>query len=322
MAERIVIVGGGAVGSAVAYWLTADPSLDREVVVLERDPTYRQASSALSASAGRQQYSTPVNIAIGRFGFAFLREAAGRLAVGDDRPEVGLVERGYLFLASEAGLPVLRENHAIQYLHGADVALLEPWALAERFPWLSTEGLAGASLGLSGEGWFDGYGLLRAFRAKAAAQGARYVAAEVAGLAVEGGRVHGVRLGDGSTLDCDAVVNAAGPWAARVAAMSGIDLPVRARRRTVFVLDCPEPPPDCPLVLDTSGAWVRRGPPPYPPPPGALGPPRRPAPSSPAARRARARTWTTCRSSPTTPCSRTSSGPPSPSASRRSSGCG
>src|SRR3954470_7132289 len=99
MAGRIVIVGGGAVGSAVAYWLTADPALDREVVVIERDPTYRQASSALSASAVRQQYSTPVNIAIGRLGFAFRAEAGDRLAVGDARPEVGLVERGYLFLA-------------------------------------------------------------------------------------------------------------------------------------------------------------------------------------------------------------------------------
>src|SRR3954453_17207005 len=85
MAGRIVIVGGGAVGSAEAYWLTADPALDREVVGVERDPTYRQASSALSASAVRQQYSTPVNIAIGRFGFAFLREAADRLGGGGGR---------------------------------------------------------------------------------------------------------------------------------------------------------------------------------------------------------------------------------------------
>src|SRR5919199_5740058 len=151
MAGRIVVVGGGAVGSAVAYWLTADPALDREVVVVERDPTYRQASSALSASAIRQQFSTPVNIAIGRFGFAFLREAANRLAVGDDRPAMGLTERGYLFLASPAGLATLRANHAIQRQHGADVALLDPAALAARFPWISTEGLAGASLGLSGE---------------------------------------------------------------------------------------------------------------------------------------------------------------------------
>src|ERR671929_65632 len=156
MAGRIVIVGGGAVGSAVAYWLTADPALDREVVVVERDPAYRQASSALSASAIRQQFSTPVNI-------------------------------------------------AIQREHGADVALLDPAALAERFPWLSTEGLAGASLGLSGEGWFDGYALLRALRAKALAQGTRYLAAEATGLAVEGGRVRSLRLGDGSGLACDAL---------------------------------------------------------------------------------------------------------------------
>jgi glycine/D-amino acid oxidase-like deaminating enzyme len=66
-----------------------------------------------------------------------------------------------------------------------------------------------------------------------------------------------VRLGDGSTLDCEVVVNAAGPWAARVAAMAGVELPVRARRRAVLVLDCPEPPKACPLVIDTSGVWFR-----------------------------------------------------------------
>ena len=58
-------------------------------------------------------------------------------------------------------------------------------------------------------------------------------------------------------LACDAVVNAAGPWAARVATMAGIDLPVRARARSVFVLDCPEPLPGCPLLIDPSGFWLR-----------------------------------------------------------------
>jgi FAD-dependent oxidoreductase domain-containing protein 1 len=53
------------------------------------------------------------------------------------------------------------------------------------------------------------------------------------------------------------VVNAAGPWAARVAAMAGIDLPVRARARSVFVLACPESLPGCPLVIDPSGFWLR-----------------------------------------------------------------
>ena len=137
------------------------------------------------------------------------------------------------------------------------MALLSPAELRDRYPWLAVDDLAGGSLGLSGEGSFDGYGLLRALRAKAIAQGARYLRGEATGLEIAAGRVAAVRLADGSRLPCDAAVNAAGPWAAAVAAMAGIDLPVRARARTVFVLTCPEPLPGCPLVIDPSGVWFR-----------------------------------------------------------------
>ena len=255
--KSVVIIGGGAIGSAVAYWLTAAPGFSGEVVVVERDPTYRQASSALSASSIRQQFSTPVNIAIGRFGIEFLRDVGTRLAVAGERPEIGLVEPGYLFLATPPGMAVLRANHEIQRAHGADVELLTPAELQRRYPWLAVDDLAGASLGRTGEGWFDGYGLLRAFRAKALAQGARYLPREAVGLAVDGGAVRAVRLADGESLACDAVVNAAGPWAARVAAMADIDLPVRARARSVFVLASPAELPGCPLVIDPSGFWIR-----------------------------------------------------------------
>lgn len=254
---RVVIVGGGAIGSSAAYWLTADPAFSGEVVVVERDPTYAQASSALSAGSIRQQFSTPVNIAIGRFGIEFLREVGRHLAVGPERPDIALRETGYLFLATPAGIAVLEDNHRLQKRHGADVALLAPEALRERFPWLRVDDLAGASLGLSGEGSFDGYALLRAFRAKAMAQGARYLRGEAVGLVQTGQRVTAVALEDGTTLESDVAVNAAGPWAARIAAMAGIDLPVRARARSVFVLACPERLPGCPLVIDPSGFWVR-----------------------------------------------------------------
>jgi FAD-dependent oxidoreductase domain-containing protein 1 len=256
--RRIVIIGGGAIGSAVAYWLTAEPvAFAGEVVVVERDPTYQRASSALSGSSIRQQFSTPVNVEIGRFGIGFLRGLGVALAIDGERPDIGLKEPGYLFLATDAGLAALRANHEVQRRHGADVALLSPAELRARYPWLSVEGLAGASLGLSGEGWFDGYALLRAFRAKAIAQGARYLRAEATGLELRGGRVAAARLTDGTALPCDGLVNAAGPWAAAVAAMAGVDLPVRARARSVFVLACPEPLPGCPLVIDPSGFWLR-----------------------------------------------------------------
>lgn len=254
---RVVIVGGGAMGSAVAYWLTADPGFAGEVAVIERDPSYARASSALSAGSIRQQFSTPVNIRVSQFGIGFLRAASELLALGDERPALNLRETGYLFLSTPAGLENLTANHAVQRAHGADVALLSPAELRGRFPWLAVDDLAGGSLGLSGEGSFDGYGLLRALRARASAQGARFIRGEVTGLVVADARVRAVRLADGTALSCDVVVNAAGPWAATVAAMAGIDLPVRARARTVFVLTCPDRLPACPLLIDPSGVWLR-----------------------------------------------------------------
>jgi len=257
MSVRVVIIGGGAIGSSIAYFLTREPAFDGRVVVVERDASYRMASSALSASSVRQQFSTPVSIAMSQYGVAFLRDLAAHLATDGDRPDVGLAERGYLFLAGRPRVESMRANHALQREHGVDVALLDPAALRERFPWLSTGGVELGSLGLRGEGWFDGYLLLQAFRAKARAQGAEYVAGEVVGVRRDGATVREVRLGDGSSLAADVVVNAAGPWAAAVGEMLGVDLPVRARRRCVFAFSAPGTLPRCPLLIDTTGVYFR-----------------------------------------------------------------
>jgi FAD-dependent oxidoreductase domain-containing protein 1 len=257
MKRTIAIVGGGAIGSAIAYFLCADPDFSGEVVVIERDPRYARASSALSASSIRQQFSTRINIELSRYGVEFLRRAGELLEVQGERPEVGLREPGYLFLASRAGEPVLRRNHQLQSELGAEVALLDPQQLRARFPWISAEGVALASLGLSGEGWFDGWSLLQALRRKARSLGARYLEAEADGFEMVGEDIRAVRLADGGRVECATVVNAAGAWARRVAAWAGVELPVHARRRSVFVFDCPTPLPACPLVVDTSGLWFR-----------------------------------------------------------------
>lgn len=260
-APRVVIVGGGVIGAAVAYFLCADPAFRGTVHVLERDPSYARASSALSASSIRQQFSTPVNVRIGLAGIAFLREAKHRLAVDGEAPALGLVEPGYLFLATPAGEATLRENHAVQQAEGAEVELLDPDALGRRFAWLSVAGLALGAHGVRGEGWFDGPALLQAFRRKSRALGAVWEHAQATGFERTGAALGAVRVasptGVPGTLPADVVVNAAGPWARQVAAWAGIDLPVFARRRSVFVFDCPRPLPGCPLVVDPSGLWFR-----------------------------------------------------------------
>ena len=255
--QKVVIAGGGVIGSAIAYFLASHPSFAGEVTVLERDPTYAQASSALSASSIRQQFSQPVNIAVSQFGIEFLRNIHQHLAVDGDVPEIGLAERGYLYLATDAGAATLRENHETQRAMGVEVALLEPAQLRQRFPWLNVDDLALGSLGLSGEGWFDGYGLLMAFKQKVRSLGVQYVKAEATGFAHNAGRVTAVTLQGGAQLPCDWAVNAAGAWARPLLAGTGLDLPVYGRRRCVYAFASPAKTPDCPLVIDTSGLWFR-----------------------------------------------------------------
>ena len=255
MPTRIVIVGGGAIGAAAACFLARDHGI--AATVIERDPSYARASSALSASSIRQQFSTPLNIALSQESLAFYRRIGDELAVDGDAPTISLVERGYLYLASATGRAALEANHAVQRAHGAEVALLEPAALRERFPWLDTNGIALASLGLAGEGWFDGWSVLQAFRRKAIACGARFVTAEALPLTADAGRIDGVRCADGRRFEADALLVAAGAWSAPLLRDLGVDLPVRARKRDVFVFDAPTPLPGCPLVIDPGGVWFR-----------------------------------------------------------------
>ena len=243
----IVIVGGGVMGSSIAWHLSGDPGFEGPVTVIERDPAYTRASSALSASSIRQQFSTPLNIHLSRHGIEFLRQAKELLDV-----DLGLREPGYLFLASPAGEAVLRANNAIQRGEGCAVELLEPAALVRRFPAISRDGVVLASHGTANEGWFDGPALMQGFRRKARERGVAYVDDEVVALAP-----HEVTLRSGRVISARTIVIAAGPWSGEVAAMAGIALPVEPRRRSVFVFDCRETLPLLPLTIDPSGVWFR-----------------------------------------------------------------
>src|SRR5438067_288844 len=87
-------------------------------------PAPRWPTTSLSASSIRQQFSTPVNVSMSQYGFAFLRHASEALAVGGEPANVTLIDRPYLFLANAGGLETMRETHAVQREAGADVALL------------------------------------------------------------------------------------------------------------------------------------------------------------------------------------------------------
>jgi glycine/D-amino acid oxidase-like deaminating enzyme len=198
-----------------------------------------------------------VNIRISLHGIAFLRRIGDILGVEGDRPDVGLREGGYLYLATQAGAPILAQNQALQTAEGADIALMDAAALGERFPWLRTDDLACGTFGRSGEGWFDGWGLLQALRRKARALGAEYRTGRVAALGRDGARIAAVTLADGTRVACGAVVNCAGAGGREIAAMAGLEIPVQPKRRSVFAFTSRERIEGAPLLIDTTGVWCR-----------------------------------------------------------------
>ena len=255
----ILIVGGGVVGSSTAYFLTAHPGFRGRVVVVEKDPTYGEAATARSAGGVRQQFSTPENIRMSQFGASFVKNVAEHLSLPGEKAQLPFVEQGYLFLATPSGLPVLEQNHATQIALGADVVMLDPAALRRQFPWLYTDDLAGGAFGRRNEGWTDPYSLLQAFRRKAIAQGAVYLQDEAVGLRREGDRIATVTLAKAGPIAVGAMVNSAGIHAARVAGWAGFDLPVRPRKRFVYVFDCRDSAEiqKGPLLIDPNGVYFR-----------------------------------------------------------------
>lgn len=250
----IAIIGGALAGAATA-WHLARMGFDGTIAVFERDPGFTQAATALSASGIRQQFSLAENIALSQRTLDFLSNASENFGFETD---IGFHRNGYLLLASEAGRAALAANHAVQKQCGADVALLEPVSLTEKFSWLDTVGIAAGSFGLSGEGWFDAMALLTAFRQSLKTNArVQQVRGEVAAIEKRDGRVAGLRLADGDEWRCGTIIVAAGPSSGAVAAMAGLDLPVEPRKRTVFFFHAMDRFEDMPLTVDPSGLYVR-----------------------------------------------------------------
>lgn len=256
-AVDVVVIGGAVMGASAAFWLTRmQPGLS--VLVVEADPTYSRASTALSVASIRQQFTMAVNVEISRFGIGFIRNFQDSLGADVGVASLGLKENGYLFVTgSVESAALMADVAAMQRDHGAATEMLTPQGIAARFPWLEVGDLVAGSFGPRDEGWFDNMGLLNGLRAAARTQGARFVTDRVVGLHQMGGRVTAAVLAGQGAVPCGAVVNAAGTRAADVLRMVGLDLPVEPRKRTVFVIDAPNARhPDAPLLVD-AGFYLR-----------------------------------------------------------------
>lgn len=254
----VVIAGGAVMGSSLAFHLAADPDFSGRILVVEQDMTYQRAASALSVGSIRQQFSTRANILVSLYGIRFLRAAREILEVEGEQPDIHVEEGGCLYLASAAEAERLRSHHALQSATGADIALMSGDEAGQLFPFLNTSDIALGAWGRSGEGWFDGYMLMQAFRRKARHLGVEYRQARVLAFGKSAHRVEKVMLDTGEVIDCGWFVNMAGASGARaIAGKLGFDLPVEARKRNVFTFEAREHYDLMPMMVDASGVYIR-----------------------------------------------------------------
>lgn len=252
-AYDIVIVGGGIMGSATAHHLLrTDPSL--RVAVVERDPTYRFASTTLCEGNVRIQFNLEENIRISQYTMEVLETFPDDMETASYRPEPTPRREGNLFLVDEDGHEDALAGLARQQALGCQVEWLDAAEIAATFPSFHTEGLVGGTLGRD-DGRVDATAMLRGYRGKAIELGGHYLTAEVGEVLSDGARVAGVRTSEGD-LVCGRVLVAAGAWTADLVRPLGVDLPVRPVMRTAYIVATRVPTAGLPAAFLPSGVYL------------------------------------------------------------------
>ena len=250
----ITIVGGGVMGSAVAYY-SALVNPAASVAVFEQDPTYEYCSTLRSDGNLRIQFNLEENIRMSQYTFELLATFADDMAVDGWRPDPAPRHQGNLFLADETGRAAAEAGMAAQRALGCEVEWLEPAEIAERWPSYEAEGIVGGTFGPA-DGSIDPHAVMHGFRRKAIQAGVEFMAAKVDAVETTNGRVTGVRLSSGEHIGAEIVVNCAGGWATNLARTAGVDLPVLPVMRTVFTVETDIETAGLPSVFTPAAAYA------------------------------------------------------------------
>ena len=241
----MAVVGGGVMGASVAYHLAALGQ--RDVVILDRADGPGAGSTSRATGGYRGQYATAINVRLSLLAREKLRRFEDETGV-----DPGYAPAGYLWLAASAAeLDVLRAGRAVQHAEGLTEATeVGPEEIARINPAIRLEGVVGGAF-CPTDGFIRPLRILEGYLAAATRLGVRQVwSAEVRGLGRDatGGIVEIETARE--RIAVGAVVNAAGPWAAQVAALAGVTLPVLPLRRQVATTaPCDLLPADMPMTI-------------------------------------------------------------------------
>ncbi|PSR26931.1 MAG: FAD-binding oxidoreductase, partial [Sulfobacillus benefaciens] len=228
--QDVVIIGAGLVGLSVAYHLAAKGIT--HVVVLDRESIWASGSSGRSAGGVRLEFSHPSSIKFSQYGLHVIRNFEELFGMS-----ASFNPCGYLFLTRDASRwEKMRKLASLQQSLNVPVEILSREEIRQRFSYVDMPDLIGGTF-CGEDGVADPGTVAYGFARRAQELGVEIrLGTEVTGIAVEQGRVTGVRTTGGS-ISSPCVVNAAGPLARSIGAMAGIDIPVFPYRRSIYVTD-------------------------------------------------------------------------------------
>ncbi len=258
----VVIIGGAIIGSSIAWFLSQQSNFKGRILVVERDPSYEFASTSRTNSCVRQQFSSEINIRISQFTAEYVKNFRHYMGGDGEIPDLTLDAFGYMYLADNEGFAEqLRANQAVQAALGAGTKLMSADEIKVDYPFYDVDDILLGSHNLKDEGYFEGNTMFEWWRRSARKTGVEYIQNEVTALtkAPNCHKIESVTLASGEQISAGVVVNAAGPRAAAVAGMAGIELPVEPRKRYTWIFSAERPlDRPLPLTIDPSGIHMRQ----------------------------------------------------------------
>ncbi len=258
-AYDVVIIGGATMGSAAAWFLSANKDFNGSILVVERDNMLEQTSTEASNNCMRQQFATEINVKIGQYAAEFVKDFRANLGGDPEVPHLGIQNFGYLYLSDRKELSdALIRDQKTQAACGSATRILTAAQIAQAYSFYNLDDIELGSLNTVDEGYYNAPALVKWWRRKARENRVEYLQNEAVSIGRNGDRVEGVTLKSGETVTAGIVINAAGPRARLVAELAGLSVPIEPRRRYTYIFEAEEPlDQDLPLTIDPSGVHFR-----------------------------------------------------------------
>jgi glycine/D-amino acid oxidase-like deaminating enzyme len=232
----IVIIGGGIIGSSVAYHLARDGRAGT-IAVIERDMTYSEAATPRGSGGIRQLFSLPENIEMARYGLDFYKKFDQTMSSKGDQISISFRRQGYLFVSDAGNEKVMEQNFHNQQKMGVKAQLLDNTNLEQLFPSIYNNDLKLAVYSPD-DAWIDAYSALNGFKSKARELGVTYVSEEISSANIQNKKIKSLKCAEGPTVRGEVFILATGAWSGEIAKYFDVNIPVEPMSRESYFFRC------------------------------------------------------------------------------------